>query len=108
MTPEEARRIDLLVAASGMTKQDYIHAKLTGEPVPTGFSPRAVKQLKDELVKIHAELRRIRKDEEINEGLQEAITTLAELLEVSGGASLTEVEAPVDALDDRVFAMSRK
>ena len=52
------------------------------------------------MAKIYAKLRRIRQGREIDDGLREAIVTLARILEVVEGPLPIELETSVDALDE--------
>lgn len=59
VSPEQAEHIDHLVAVSGMTKQDYIVAKLTDETVVVRPSTRVYKALRDAMHDVYQELARI-------------------------------------------------
>lgn len=67
--PEQARRIDLMARTSGMTKQDYLYSRALGEEVVVRPDVRAYKMLRDEMERVHHELRRIRSAGEVDEGL---------------------------------------
>lgn len=60
VTPEQARRIDLMARTSGMTKQDYLYSRALGEEVVVRPDVRAYKMLRDEMERVYHELRRIR------------------------------------------------
>ena len=59
VSPEQAQHLDVLVAASGMTKQDYIMAKLADETVVVQPSTKVYKALKNVMHDIYLELTRI-------------------------------------------------
>ena len=60
VTPEQARRIDLMARASGMTKQDYLYKRALEEEVVVRPDVRVYKMLRDEMARVYRELRRIR------------------------------------------------
>lgn len=45
MTEDEARRLDALVALSGLSKQDYIECRLTNQSVTVVPSSRVARSL---------------------------------------------------------------
>lgn len=56
VSKEQADRIDLLVALSGKTKQDYILERLENETMEVIPSPRMQRTLRDEMRKLCANL----------------------------------------------------
>ncbi len=61
MTLEKNELVTLLAKTANMTKQDYIMSKLTDTAIVVQPSTRTYKALKDEMVKVYAELSRIRR-----------------------------------------------
>lgn len=52
VTPEQARRIDLMARASGMTKQDYLYKRALEEEVVVRPDVRVYKMLRDEMARV--------------------------------------------------------
>ena len=59
VSPEEGKLLDSLVALSGMTKQDYITARLLNREVIVQGNPKVFKALKLQLASVLNELKRI-------------------------------------------------
>lgn len=76
VSPEEAGRIDALVAASGLTKQDYIVHRLEDIQVTVVPNSRAQKGLADAMARVYAELRRIERGSELSPDLTDLVATL--------------------------------
>ena len=77
VTPEQARRIDLMARTSGMTKQDYLYKRALEEEVVVRPDVRVYKMLRDEMARVYRELRRIRSAGEVDEGLAWTVDFLA-------------------------------
>lgn len=105
VTPEQARRIDLMARTSGTTKQDYLYSRALEEEVVVRPDARAYKTLQDEMARVYRELRRIRSAGEVDEGLAWTIDFLArDFSTMRGGEEPSDVERE-DAL---IFGMSRR
>lgn len=52
VTPKQARRIDLMARASGMTKQDYLYKRALEEEVVVRPDVRVYKMLRDEMARV--------------------------------------------------------
>lgn len=76
VTEEQARRIDDLVAASGMTKQDYIMKRLECDDVVVMPSSRLYRALREGMELVYRELAWLAQ----GESPDERIIKLAELL----------------------------
>jgi hypothetical protein len=76
VSPAEAAEIDALVAASGMTKQDYIVDRLHNREVHLKSNARAYKGLSDIMGNIYVELRRLRSRDQITERLEVVLEDL--------------------------------
>ena len=87
VSPEEDEVINALVAASGMTKQDYIISKLSDTTVKVVPSSRMQKGMEDAMLLIYRELLRITDADNVS-------PELAALTEKIGSifADLTEEE----------------
>lgn len=96
VSPEEGERIDAQVAMSGLTKQDYITARLMEESVVVMPSSRVQRALQREAVAVYRELRRIRSASEMSPELEARIRVLVDTFAALGadvaGASSVEAE----------------
>lgn len=105
VSPEEAQVIDSLVAASGLTKQDYITTRLENREVTVVSSSRTHKALRDEMGRVYRELRRIRNGSEVSQELADVIDILAkEFVGLKGDAALSDTEME----DAAIFAIKRR
>jgi len=59
ISPEEADQLDLKVALSGLSKQDYITRRLLCRDVVVQGNPRVYKALKNQMAAIYEELKRL-------------------------------------------------
>lgn len=59
ISPEEDEQLETAVRLSGLTKQDYIIRRLECRDVVVQGNPRVYKALRNELVSVLSELRRI-------------------------------------------------
>ena len=60
VSPEEDEVINALVAASGMTKQDYITSRLECRDINVSPNVRVYRMLRDQMRSVYVELRRLR------------------------------------------------
>lgn len=74
---EESDLLNRLVALSGLTKQDYITSKLLDREVTVVPGSRTRKALRDEMIAVYRELRRIRDDTGISPELETVISAIA-------------------------------
>ena len=79
VSEEENRAIDEAVALSGLTKQDYIIAKLTNRDVVVIGNPRVFRALKARMENIYEELIRLNSAGEVKEELLESINLIANI-----------------------------
>ncbi len=77
VSPEEAAVLDRMVAASGLTKQDYIASCLLKHEITVIPNSRTYKGLRDEMWRVYRELRRIRKAGDISQDLEEVLIVLS-------------------------------
>lgn len=80
MSPEENEQLDVAVALSGLTKQDYITNRLLARDVIVQGNPRVYKALRNQLSAVLDELRRIETAGEASAELYENIHLIAEIL----------------------------
>ena len=73
VSPEENDLINVQVALSGLSKQDYIVKRLLCKDIVVQPNPRVYKALKDKLDDVLAELRRISENGDNNGDLLETI-----------------------------------
>ena len=81
VSPEEDEQIDRYVKLSGLTKQDYITRRLTCKEVVILGNPRVFKALRDQLVAVLSELRRIDAGNDINDELLDTIQMIASIMD---------------------------
>lgn len=85
--------INLLVAASSMTKQDYIVSKLLDKEITVEACPSMYIALREELREVCRQLNRLRKGENPSEHLLETCDVLAEIIMgLRGDDATSEVE----------------
>jgi len=65
VSPEESQMINDLVAISGMTKQDYITAKLLNRDIIVQGNPRVYNMLRNSLQKVLTELKSLKRCEDV-------------------------------------------
>lgn len=122
-TPEERKIICEMAAWSGMSRQDYIIAKLTDTQVEVRPSVSVQKALKDSMAALAKEVRLAASYGELSESLQQRIELVmrfflalgesvdaptAELLqEEPFPAASTTIDNDVDADDANIFGMGR-
>ena len=73
--------IDTLAKLSGHTKQDYITERLLCRDVVVQGNPRVYKALRDQLVAVLQELKRIEDNSEISDVLLETIQMIAKIMD---------------------------
>ena len=87
VSPEENEQLNIVVALSGLTKQDYITNRLLSRDIVVQPNPRVYKALKDQLAAVLTELKRINNDI-VDEELLETINLITVTLNgTKGGES---------------------
>ena len=81
VSPEEDAQIETFVKLSGLTKQDYITRRLTCKDVVVQGNPRVYKALRDQLVAVLDELRRIEAGGAVDGELMETIELIAAIMD---------------------------
>jgi len=105
VSPEEAETIDRLVSISGLTKRGYICTKLLNRDVVVVPNTRVQKALRDNMLLVYGELKRIRKTSEMKPELEDAIQILTKVFSKLGGEDfISEVELAEQAINkmDRI------
>ena len=80
VSEEEGKLLDNCVALSGLTKQDYIIRRLQCRDVVVQGNPRVYKALRNQMVEIYEELKRLEKCSTENEELLYTIQLIAEIM----------------------------
>ena len=73
--------IDTFAKLSGHTKQDYITERLLCRDVVVQGNPRVYKALRDQLVAVLQELKRIEDNSEVSDVLLETIQMIAKIMD---------------------------
>lgn len=81
VSPEEDAQIETFVKLSGLTKQDYITRRLICKDVVVQGNPRVYKALRDQLVAVLSELRRIDAGNGIDDELLDTIQMIASIMD---------------------------
>lgn len=77
VSSEEAKLLNDCVALSGLTKQDYIMRRLLCREVVVQANPRVYKALKNQMISIYDELKRLQMFSEENEELLYTLQVVA-------------------------------
>lgn len=80
VSPEEDEQLEAFVKMSGLTKQDYITRRLLCRDVVVQGNPRVYKALRNQLVAILDELRRIENGAGVDDELLDTIHFIAEIM----------------------------
>ena len=107
VSPEEDEGINALVAASGMTKQDYITSRLECRDINVSPNVRVYRMLRDQMRSVYVELRRLRSADGIDERLIELMQVLTRVFIDLGADELGAVGDDVAQQDAAVLRMAR-
>ena len=107
VSPEEDEVINALVAASGMTKQDYITSRLECRDINVSPNVRVYRMLRDQMRSVYVELRRLRSADGIDERLIELMQVLTRVFIDLGADELGAVGDDVAQQDAAVLRMAR-
>lgn len=80
VSPEEDEQLEAFVKMSGLTKQDYITRRLLCQDVVVQGNPRVYKALRNQLVAMLDELRRIENGAGVDDELLDTIHFIAEIM----------------------------
>ncbi|WP_281702814.1 plasmid mobilization protein [Cryptobacterium curtum] len=103
MSEQEAKRLDALVAVSGMSKQDYIISKLLDREAVVKPNSRVRKALREQLEDVARELSRLTRIDEAEPETLEMAKHLLDVCESLAGTSISQV----GTLDREIFDMGR-
>ena len=81
MSPEEDAQLEVAVQLTGLTKQDYIIRRLLCKDVVVQGNPRVYKALRNELLAVLDELRRIESGAGVDEELLDTINLIASIMD---------------------------
>lgn len=101
-SPAEAENLDLKVALSGLSKQDYVIKALNESSFTVQATTRMRKGVREQIGAICAELRRLHKGNVISEELAEKLEIIAQF-----AGSFADVESPVEGQDELIKKISR-
>ena len=104
VSPEEDEVINALVAASGMTKQDYITSRLECRDINVSPNVRVYRMLRDQMRSVYVELRSA---DGIDERLIELMQVLTRVFIDLGADELGAVGDDVAQQDAAVLRMAR-
>ena len=105
MTPEQKRWLDRVAEESGMSKQDFIMARLRDEAIAVVPNVRVYRALREHMVELLRELRRIGAGFTVDERLHEEIERLTrEFVDLRGETEASAVNT--ERLD--ILGMSRR
>lgn len=105
MTPEQKRWLDRVAEESGMSKQDFIMARLHDEAITVEPNVRVYRALREHMVGLLRELKRIGAGDTVDERLHEEIERLErEFVDLRGETATDTVNT--ERLD--ILRMSRR
>ena len=88
MSPEEAEQLNRFVKLSGLSKQDYLIRRILQQEVTVIGSSRVYKALREQMVSMMEELKRIETGQKIDDELLDVIRMMTVIL---GGMKKEEV-----------------
>lgn len=80
VSPEEHEHINVAVALSGLSKQEYCYRRCLGRDIVVQGNPKVYKALKDQLAAVLEELKRIEAGSKVDEDLLEDINLITRTL----------------------------
>lgn len=80
VSEEEAKLLDDLVELSGLAKQDYILRRLLNREVVVQGNPKVFKALKNQMIQIYEELKRLESVSDDNEELLIVVEMVATIM----------------------------
>lgn len=80
MSPEESEQLDIFAKLSGLSKQDYLISRVLQKEVIVTGNPRVYKMLRNQLVEVVEELKRLEKIDSEHDELFEIILYITEVL----------------------------
>ena len=107
-TPEEYELIASMAAWSGMSRQDYIMARLTGTEVTVRPSSRTQRALRDSMKGLAERLLAVCDADELDEGLQKQLALVMEIFNGLGEAPPPGGCSTRERSHEDFFGMSRR
>lgn len=93
MSSVEVAELDVLVSISGLSKQDYIIARLLNRELSVEANSRIYKALRNQMGAIYRELRRLKRTGDMPLEMQEIIESLsAEFIDLGNESKLPDIE----------------
>lgn len=80
VSPEEHEHINVAVALSGLSKQEYCYRRCLGRDIVVQGNPKVYKALKDQLAAVLDELKRIEAEARVDDELLENINLITKTL----------------------------
>lgn len=81
VSPEENEQINVAVALSGLSKQEYCYRRCTERDIVVQGNPKVYKALRDQLAAVLDELKRIKENGELREEVLDNIKLITRTLE---------------------------
>lgn len=81
VSPEENEQINIAVALSGLPKQEYCYRKCTNRDIIVHGNPRVYKALRQQLVAVLDELKRIENGDHVQDELLDNIRLITRTIE---------------------------
>ncbi len=81
VSPEENEQINIAVALSGLSKQEYCYRKCTNRDIIVQGNPRVYKALRQQLVAVLDELKRIENGDHVQDELLDNIRLITRTIE---------------------------
>ena len=81
VSPEEHEHINVAVALSGLSKQEYCYRRCLGRDIVVQGNPKVYKALKDQLAAVLDELKRIEAGQSVDDELLENINLITRTLQ---------------------------
>ena len=81
VSPEENEQINLAVALSGLSKQEYCYRRCIDREIVVQGNPRVYKALRNQLAAVLDELRRIESGDTVSDELLDNIRLIAVMLD---------------------------
>ena len=81
MSPEEDEQLETIIRLCGMTKQDYIIDRLLDREIVVRGTPRVFKALRNQLVEVLEELKRIDAGAKVDDELLDTIQMIARIMD---------------------------
>lgn len=107
-TPEEYELIANMAAWSGMSRQDYIMARLTGTEVTVRPSSRVQRALRDSMKELAERLLAVCDADELDADLQRQLALVMEIFSGLGEAPPPERRSTRERGHDDFFGMPRR